>query len=177
MFSIAPLLLRLAYDTEIKTIHIKTLTAMFLDPTNPENLHTLMNCILQFSNISNLKLNNKNTEFLPINTPVATINVAKEIELAIVDSIKFVGAHTINNEDQKREHDLNFACAKEKSVRPMAKTEQRHISSIRASIIYNSRVLSKYTHLLYNFHPSKEECEYMNNRARNFSDNLTEDDS
>ena len=127
-----------------------------------------MNCLQEFSNISNLKLNNKKTEVLPINTPDETINAAAELDLKIVDSIKFVGAHTINNDDHKRELDLNFASANEKSENLMAKTEQRHVSSIGASIIYNTRVLSKYTHLLYNFHPSKEECEYMNNRARNF---------
>ena len=185
--SITPLLLRLAYDPEIKRMEHTYRNVdgeeekvigepvgfaddihVFLDPTNPGNLHTLMNCLQEFSNISNLKLNNKKTEVLPINTPDETINAANELELKIVDSIKFVGAHTINNDDHKREIDLNFASANEKSENLMAKTEQRHVSSIGASIIYNTRVLSKYTHLLYNFHPSKEDCEYMNNRARNF---------
>jgi hypothetical protein len=127
-----------------------------------------MDCLQEFSNISNLKLNNKKTEVLPVNTPLTTINSAEEIELKIVDSIKFVGAHTISQEDQKKEFDLNFKNANEKSENLMARTEQRHVSSIGASIIYNSKVMSKFNHLLYNFHPSKENCTYMDNRARNF---------
>ena len=59
-----------------------------------------------------------------------------------------MGAHTINNEDQKRELDLNLASVNEKSENLMAKTEQRHVSLVGACIIYNTRVLSKYTHLL-----------------------------
>ena len=154
--SITPLLLRLAYDPDIKRMEHtyrnsdgqdeKVISEpvgfaddihVFLDPSDPENLHSLMGCLQEFSDISNLKLNNGKTEVLPINTPATTTSAAEEIGLKLVESIKFVGAHTINNEDQKKEHDLNFANANEKSENLMAKTEQRHVSSIGASIIFD----------------------------------------
>ena len=50
----------------------------------------------------------------------------------------------------------------------MTRLEHRNISAIGSSIIYNSKVLSKYTHLLYNFHPTDADCDAMNKRAMDF---------
>ena len=41
----------------------------FHDPQNPEDLQCLLNTIGEFSNVSNLKLNHKNTEFINVNVP------------------------------------------------------------------------------------------------------------
>ena len=105
---------------------------------------------------------------MDINVPPETLSLAQHLELAIVDSIKFVGAHTISADDPEREYTLNFAKATEQSEQLMSKMEHRYISSIGASIIYNSKILSKFTHLLYNFHPSEEDCNMMNKRAMDF---------
>ena len=105
---------------------------------------------------------------MDINVPPLTMQRVNDYELAIVDSIKFVGAHTISQDDPSREYILNFQKAKEQSEQYMSRMEHRNISAIGSSIIYNSKVLSKYTHLLYNFHPTEADCDAMNKRAMDF---------
>ena len=104
-----------------------------------------------------------------VNIHQSTINLVMNKGLKIVDSIKFVGAHTISTDDPEKEYRLNFEKAKEKTENYLQMMENRYISSIGASIIYNSKVLSKFTHLSYNFHPPNDELEYFNNRARDFA--------
>ena len=119
--SIQPLLLRLAYDPEIrkfqhvyndvegneaKVIGEPTGFAddihLFHDPTNPESLLYLLDTLKEFSSISNLKLNHKKTEFMNVNVEPPTMKIAKDKGLAIVDNIKFVGSHTIRNDDSNK---------------------------------------------------------------------------
>ena len=105
---------------------------------------------------------------MDINVPPSTIQRVNDYELAIVESIKFVGAHTISQDDPSREYTLNFQKAREQSEQYMSRMEQRNISAIGSSIIYNSKVLSKFTHLLYNFHPTDADCDEMNKKAMDF---------
>ena len=180
-------MLRLAYDPDIKRFEhdydeiysnsVKVIgepvgfaddVHFFLDPSDPNNLNILLDTLRSFSDISNLKLNHKKTEFIDINVTPLTIQRVNDYGLAIVDSIKFVGAHTISQDDPSREYALNFAKAKQQSEQYMSRMEHRNISAIGSSIIYNSKVLSKYTHLLYNFRPTDADCEAMNKRAMDF---------
>ena len=103
-----------------------------------------------------------------VNVPQETIEMVEARGLKIVESIKFFGAHTIINDNHTKEYELNFTKANEQTDNYLQRMEQRYISSIGASIIYNSKVLSKFTHLLYNFHPSSQDCQKMDNRARSF---------
>ena len=84
--SIQPLLLRLAYDPDIKRfthtyddadsneskvigepVGFADDVHVFLDPSDPNNLSGLLDTLTSFSDISNLKLNHKKTEFMDIN--------------------------------------------------------------------------------------------------------------
>ena len=187
--SIQILLLRLSYDPQIPNFHltypehttstpitIKGEPSAFADDINllqalkhPSDLDYLLSTLNTFTRISNLPLNNSKTEFLPvIVSPEVMVQVARH-KLKVVDTIKFVGALITANKSSTDEAEINFNSIDIKADNYMTKSKLKNSTVIGASVLYNTKIISKYTHLLTNYHPSPSRCDSMKTKAINYS--------
>ena len=67
------------------------------------------------------------------------------------------------------EAEINFKVIDEKAANYMLKSKLKNSTVIGASVLYNTKLISKFTHLLTNFHPSQDRCYSMNQKAINYS--------
>ena len=191
VFSIAIqiLLIRLSYDplmprfqleyhnhaTSSPTL-IKGEPVAFADDINllqsfkqPRDLDYLLTTLTRFTSISNLPLNNSKTEFLPVNVTPEVMQRVHYHNLKVVDTLKFVGAYVTANKTISDEAEINFKIIDEKAANYMSKSKLKNSTVIGATVLYNTKLISKYTHLLTNYHPSQDRCDSMNQRAINYS--------
>ena len=187
--SIQILLLRLSYDPNIPNfqfsylehttstpITIKGEPSAFADDINllqnfkhPSDLDYLLSTLNTFTSISNLPLNNSKTEFLPVNISPEIMAHVTHHQLKVVSTIKFVGAYITSDQPHLQEAETNFNVIDTKADSYMSKAKLKNSTVLGASILYNTKVISKFTHLLTNFHPSPERIDSMNTKAINFS--------
>ena len=191
IFSIAIqiLLLRLSYDPRMPRFYLEYLASTtsspsyikgepvaFADDINllqsfrrPSDLDYLLSSLNDFTRISNLPLNNSKTEFLPVNVSPEVMTRVRFHKLKVVDTLKFVGVYITSNQSMSDEAEINFKVIDDKAVNYMSKSKLKNSTVIGATVLYNTKLISKYTHLLTNFHPSQDRCDSMNQKAINFS--------
>ena len=136
---------------------------------HPSDLDYLLTTLNKFTSISNLPLNNSKTEFLPVNVSPEVMTRVHFHKLKVVDTLKFVGAYVTANKTMADEAEINFKVIDEKAANYMSKSKLKNSTVIGATVLYNTKIISKYTHLLTNFHPSQDRCDAMNQKAINYS--------
>ena len=138
------------------------------DTTDINNLDRILDKIAEFSHISNLDLNHKKTEIMFFNSSQAAINRAIHHQLKRTDKIKFVGLYTINKTSDQFLYRTNFDEPNTRAESLMSSIANKSHSSIGATLIYNSKIISKYTHLLFNVHLTDAQSEHLDKKGMEF---------
>ena len=134
----------------------------------PLNIDKIINAIEEFSLISNLKLNKSKTQVMFFNSSADAIERAIFHKLKVTEKIKFVGLTTIDKNMDSLEYNENFSIPNNNAESIITRTIARGVSSIGSAIIYNCKIISLYTHLLFNIILTDEQASDLDKRAIDF---------
>ena len=106
---------------------------------------------------------------MPINTSPETLLRAKDhYNLDITTKIKFVGLIYISLDSDSLMYESNFDPPTEDFNRLLNKIFQRNISTVGAGIMFNSKLISKFTHILVNLNLDNEQAKNLNKLGIDF---------
>ena len=132
-----------------------------------EGITNIINTAQKFQELTGLALSTTKTEYLSILATDNTSFRAARLGLKLVDSIKFVGAHTAARPGED-EDKINFKNAFEKIERVERSWGWRRPSPLGAVTIIRSLMASTITHLLTNFTLTKEQAQRYDELTRTF---------
>jgi hypothetical protein len=123
---------------------------IFLDGQDNQSLMKVMQITKEFSALSGLQLSASKTEVLGINEAQIMRTEATNMQLKIVDKIKFVGAY-VTKKQGKQENLINFDKAFSQINSVYKAWQWRRLSPLGVTVIIKSLMTSTLTHLLVNF--------------------------
>ena len=134
---------------------------------DPTVITNIIQTAQRFQKLTGLALSTSKTEYLSILATNDTSFRAARLGLKLVDSIKFVGAHTAARPGQE-EDTLNYKNAFEKIEKVERSWGWRRPSPLGAVTIIRSLMSSTITHLLTNFTLTKDQAQRYDEITRTF---------
>ena len=128
---------------------------MFIDGNDPDSLNGILEIAAEFKALTGLTLSPSKTEVLEMNKDGPLSRRARNLQLLVVDRIKFVGAYVTRSYDDE-ERNLNYANPINKINTVVRSWNWRRPTPAGAAIIVKSLLTSTMTHLLSNIEPTQE---------------------
>ena len=141
---------------------------VFCSTETPNNIDKIIHVIEEFSKISNLKLNKTKTEVMFFNPTNEATERARFHDLKIVEKCKFVGLITIDKDNDQLQYEENFSKPNTTADSIMSNAISRNLSTIGSCIVYNSKISSLYTHILFNTILTSDQSKSLDKRAIDF---------